>query len=806
MGFAARDVCVPVSIVITNFNYARFLRASVESALSQDYPDVEVIVVDDGSTDESAALLAELKAEYPRLTVIAQENRGQAGAMNAGFARATGDWIVFLDSDDALDSSAVGVALRNADDDASVLQFFLRTIDAAGNATGIHPFCHVLESGNVFGQICASGHFRFMPTSANVFRRRDLARFLPVPEKQWRICADTYLVFAAASQGCVRTVPGILGSYRIHDANAWYEDGINEGKSRQIVRNHLVVWSQLLDLRQYWPSYCDDYAVSSLVRRMLVSLFLCRGEPGLASADVDCIRRQLRRSIISSRITLGEKALHLLMLYASRGRRSLFFKGLVVRQLGNSGWHVWARRLQSPLRHQWLAKVDIPAQIAELPIGHTIDFGQGGEGRVFQRYGFGHTENWRSWSSAERAGLLFRVPAELPEISLSFEITPYLCEPQVKSQHVEIRANGHPVFAGDLSVRARIAFKLSGETIGEAGVVALDFIFADAVIPALVDPKSRVTRITAVGIASMMARIPAASAKEPHPPLPIGSGIRDFLQIRPYLQEGWDTANGIARLSRRQGRIRFSSPNPVMDRFVVRLEFERVPHDAFGDWRIAAELPGIARDSVDLRESPTLLLVVPRGKAPATGLFDIVCSAADIWPWPGGDDATPGPRFKAMVVQRFDLGPGKLSLWRSHQVLDFTTGGEGRNFLISGWNAQDPDGVWSSDTKAVLGGFYFEDPGEIFLTMRLRAWSADAAPRQHARVLANGTLIAELDIEDVADVLAIVPARLVGADRYLKLEFESRLIGSMPAPDAADSLRHVGICLERLSVQPLAAD
>ncbi len=85
-----------VSVVIPTFNRAWCLAEAVESVLAQDFPDFELIVVDDGSTDETPEILA----RYPTAQVIRQENRGVSAARNRGAAAARGKWLAFLDSDD----------------------------------------------------------------------------------------------------------------------------------------------------------------------------------------------------------------------------------------------------------------------------------------------------------------------------------------------------------------------------------------------------------------------------------------------------------------------------------------------------------------------------------------------------------------------------------------------------------------------------------------------------------------------------------------------------------------------------------
>lgn len=86
-----------VSVVIPNHNYAQFVGAAIESALAQTYSPIEVVVVDNGSTDES---LAVLRAYGDRIRVVAQENRGQAGSRNRGIEESSGEFVAFLDADD----------------------------------------------------------------------------------------------------------------------------------------------------------------------------------------------------------------------------------------------------------------------------------------------------------------------------------------------------------------------------------------------------------------------------------------------------------------------------------------------------------------------------------------------------------------------------------------------------------------------------------------------------------------------------------------------------------------------------------
>jgi len=97
-----------VSVVTPTYNQAAFLRETIESVLSQDYPSIEYQIIDDGSTDETASIFAGiLRSRLDR----AHENRGQTPTINKGWQRATGDIVTWLNSDDTFLPGAVSTAV-----------------------------------------------------------------------------------------------------------------------------------------------------------------------------------------------------------------------------------------------------------------------------------------------------------------------------------------------------------------------------------------------------------------------------------------------------------------------------------------------------------------------------------------------------------------------------------------------------------------------------------------------------------------------------------------------------------------------
>jgi glycosyltransferase involved in cell wall biosynthesis len=208
-----------VSIIITSYNYEKFLSEAIDSALNQTYKNMEVIVVDDGSTDNSRDIIA---SYGNRITAVFKENGGQASAFNAGFTISNGNIVIFLDSDDNLCLSAVEEVSRVWHPGISKVHYRLQWIDADGNLlnTYVPPAGYPLASGDLKSTILRQGLYRTMPTSGNAFSREFLQEVLPIPEQNWRICPDAFLNAQVPFYGEIGVVEKTLGYYRVHGSNA----------------------------------------------------------------------------------------------------------------------------------------------------------------------------------------------------------------------------------------------------------------------------------------------------------------------------------------------------------------------------------------------------------------------------------------------------------------------------------------------------------------------------------------------------------------------------------------------------------
>jgi glycosyltransferase involved in cell wall biosynthesis len=207
-----------VSIIINNYNYGRFLREAIDSALAQDYPAVEVVVVDDGSTDDSR----EIFSTYGnRIKAVFKPNGGQGSAYNAGLAVSGGEYVCMLDADDTLYPHAIRTAVDALNDPRIVkVQWPLAMTDAAGRPTGELSTKRTPPNGDLLDFVTENGpYYDWYTTTGPLYARSFLDRVLPVPEPLYRNGGDVYLITLAPVFGTIRNVSEPLGTYREHAQN-----------------------------------------------------------------------------------------------------------------------------------------------------------------------------------------------------------------------------------------------------------------------------------------------------------------------------------------------------------------------------------------------------------------------------------------------------------------------------------------------------------------------------------------------------------------------------------------------------------
>lgn len=201
-------------MIIGNYNYEKFVGAAIESVLSQDQ-DVQVIVVDDASTDNSVDVINKYADSVQ--TILLAENRGQAGALNAGFEAATGDLVMFLDADDFLLPGGAATILANYQPEVAIYHFRMRYGDEDGKTYGTYPpIERPLAEGNVSERLRTTGHYDGTVTSGLVFSRDAVSKVMPIDEDTYRYGADGYLCSTAPLYGDSLSIATPMSAYRLH--------------------------------------------------------------------------------------------------------------------------------------------------------------------------------------------------------------------------------------------------------------------------------------------------------------------------------------------------------------------------------------------------------------------------------------------------------------------------------------------------------------------------------------------------------------------------------------------------------------
>lgn len=210
------------SVLINNYNYGRFVERAIDSALSQEASNVEIIVVDDGSSDQSRSVL---DGYDKRVTVLFQENQGQAAAINAAVKLSSGDILCFLDADDwwAPGKLSATAAAFHSNPQASLVYHRLQPTQTDGSPA-FKPIPRTLCSGNLSPRLARSaGWWPFPMTSAIAVRRSAWDAAGDIPE-QFRMSADAWLTG-------IYPFLGALSPCRIHSGSIGFTTTIGIGQS-----------------------------------------------------------------------------------------------------------------------------------------------------------------------------------------------------------------------------------------------------------------------------------------------------------------------------------------------------------------------------------------------------------------------------------------------------------------------------------------------------------------------------------------------------------------------------------------------
>ena len=227
-----------VSVIVTNYNYADYIVDCLQSVSRQDYPELECIVVDDGSTDQSLDRIQQFidsdRSHVEYKVVIHESSQGQLAAFYSGFVAAQGAFIAFLDADDLLLSNFVSAHVRVhltlppvAFTSSNQYQ-----IDATGQVIGgVHPDLQTKHGYCTAGTISLQRSFWvWATTSSMMFRRAVLGYVLVSNGEEFRKCADNYVAHFCNLLGGSILIPTVLGCYRRHQRNTFSTNPLIGGR------------------------------------------------------------------------------------------------------------------------------------------------------------------------------------------------------------------------------------------------------------------------------------------------------------------------------------------------------------------------------------------------------------------------------------------------------------------------------------------------------------------------------------------------------------------------------------------------
>ncbi|KYC35921.1 glycosyl transferase [Scytonema hofmannii PCC 7110] len=211
-----------VSIIISNYNYAKYLPAAVESVITQTHKNTEIIIVDDGSKDNSPEVILQLAQKYPgKIKAIFQENQGQGAAFNTGFEATSGDIVAFLDADDTWKPNKLEQVIKAFSQlDVVGVMHLLDNVDSEGKLIPNSSVVGRVMDDDLAKVIVETGNaWCFPPTSGLAYRRSILTKIFPIDSVKWRLCVDGCLIYCTAFLGKIKTLNEVLGSYRLHGNN-----------------------------------------------------------------------------------------------------------------------------------------------------------------------------------------------------------------------------------------------------------------------------------------------------------------------------------------------------------------------------------------------------------------------------------------------------------------------------------------------------------------------------------------------------------------------------------------------------------
>ncbi len=248
-----------VSVIIPSYNSVQYISDALESALKQTYQDYEIIVIDDGSTDNIRDVITHYQGKHPqKIRYIYQDNQGLAVARNTGIKEAKGEFIALLDADDAWypNRLAEGVRVLESNPDVGLVHANIDKIDKNGNYldTPKRNIQHL--TGNIFRNILLRDAHIACPTV--LFRKACCDTVGLFDEKLTRLgCEDRELWLRIVQKYKTHYIDAVLAKYRVHDKSMSHNEE-KMMKARHYVLDKFLTSNKLLKRRVLASIYKEN--------------------------------------------------------------------------------------------------------------------------------------------------------------------------------------------------------------------------------------------------------------------------------------------------------------------------------------------------------------------------------------------------------------------------------------------------------------------------------------------------------------------------------------------------------------------
>lgn len=292
-----------VSVVMPNYNKGKYLRSAIESILSQTYSNLELVIVDDGSTDDSLDIIREYSDKDPRLAYKKQTHRGISTACNAAIENAKGDFIARQDSDDICSKERVAkqvVALAGAPPSVCYSDGWM--IDESGMTTGeVYNRNHVNlpkagHEGDIFRRLIRGSFI----LNASIMAHRECFKLVKY-DARYQVAEDWDLSVRLARHFQFRYIPEPLYGYRIHAGNTANPGNDDPTKTSRMLRSEVTIQKNWLKEFELEPS--DR---KSIIRQIIRTEYSINDYMGLLQVGLSnttalrVLLRETLRSMVSA--------------------------------------------------------------------------------------------------------------------------------------------------------------------------------------------------------------------------------------------------------------------------------------------------------------------------------------------------------------------------------------------------------------------------------------------------------------------------------------------------------------------------